>query len=86
MKIDLHCHSTESDGTLSPAALMRAAAEDGVHVLALTDHDTLSGIGRARAAARECGIELIPGVEMSCRYGSQSVHLLGLFVDPEDPR
>ena len=63
---------------------MEAAARDGVTVLALTDHDTLTGIPAARLAAAECGIELVPGVEVSCAWGRESVHLLGLFVDPED--
>lgn len=82
--IDLHSHSTESDGVLSPRAAVEAAARDGVTVLALTDHDTLTGIPAARLAAAECGIELVPGVEVSCAWGRESVHLLGLFVDPED--
>lgn len=63
---------------------MEAAARDGVTVLALTDHDTLSGIPAARLAAAEYGIALVPGVEVSCAWGRESVHLLGLFVDPED--
>ena len=82
--IDLHSHSTESDGVLSPRSAVEAAARDGVTVLALTDHDTLTGIPAARVAAAECGIELVPGVEVSCQWGDESVHLLGLFVDPED--
>ena len=82
--IDLHSHSTESDGVLSPRAAVEAAARDGVTVLALTDHDTLTGIPEARGAAAECGIELVAGVEVSCAWGRESVHLLGLFVDPED--
>ena len=82
--IDLHSHSTESDGVLSPRAAVEAAARDGVTVLALTDHDTLSGIPAARLAAAEYGIALVPGVEVSCAWGRESVHLLGLFVDPED--
>ena len=82
--IDLHSHSTESDGVLSPQAAVEAAVRDGVTVLALTDHDTMTGVPAARLAAGECGIELVPGVEVSCEWGSESVHLLGLFVDPED--
>ena len=83
-RIDLHSHSTESDGVLSPSAAVRAAANDGVTVLALTDHDTMTGIPVARGAAAGCGIELVAGVEVSCQWGRESVHLLGLFVDPED--
>ena len=82
--IDLHSHSTESDGVLSPRAAVEAAARDGVTVLALTDHDTMAGIPAARRAARDCGIELVAGVEVSCQWGRESVHLLGLFVDPGD--
>ena len=82
--IDLHCHSTESDGVLPPAAVVREAVQDGVTVLALTDHDTLTGIPAARAAADEYGIEFVAGIELSCRHGRESVHLLGLFLDPED--
>ena len=84
-KIDLHSHSTESDGVLTPTAAVRAAAADGVTVLALTDHDTMTGLAEAGAAAAACGIELVAGVEVSCQWGSESVHLLGLFLDPEDP-
>ncbi len=82
--IDLHSHSTESDGVLPPRAAVEAAARDGVTVLALTDHDTLTGIPAARLAAADCGIELVAGVEVSCQWGRESVHLLGLFVDPQD--
>lgn len=83
-RIDLHSHSTESDGVLAPATAVRTAAGDGVTVLALTDHDTMTGIPAARDAAAASGIELVPGVEVSCQWGSESVHLLGLFLDPED--
>ena len=69
---------------LSPRAAVEAAVRDGVTVLALTDHDTLTGIPEARQAATECGIELVAGVEVSCGWGRESVHLLGLFVDPGD--
>lgn len=82
--IDLHSHSTESDGVLSPAEVVEQAAADGVRVLALTDHDALSGIPAAREAAALHGIELVSGVEISCSHGRESVHLLGLFLDPED--
>lgn len=81
---DLHSHSTESDGAFPPERVVREAASDGVTVLALTDHDTLTGIGAASEAAKECGIGLVPGVEVSCQHGRESVHLLGLFLDPED--
>ncbi|WP_370966999.1 PHP domain-containing protein [Amycolatopsis sp. cg9] len=79
MTIDLHAHSTASDGTTPPSELPRLAAEAGLAVLALTDHDTLAGLAEASAAA---DIELVPGVEISCRLDDAEVHLLGLFVDP----
>ena len=79
MTIDLHTHSTASDGTTPPADLPRLAAEAGLTVFALTDHDTLAGLAAASAASE---IELVPGVEISCRLDDAEVHLLGLFVDP----
>ena len=80
MKADLHLHSTASDGTLTPGALVRRAAEEGFDTLALTDHDTVAGIAEAQAAAREAGIRLIPGVELSC--GAQKeIHILGYGID-----
>ncbi len=82
--VDLHSHSTESDGSLSPTEVTDRAAWSGVGVFALTDHDTMTGIPEAREAALRHGMEFISGVEISCRYGRESVHLLGLFVDPED--
>jgi predicted metal-dependent phosphoesterase TrpH len=78
--IDLHAHSTASDGTTPPADLPRLAAEAGLTVLALTDHDTFSGLAAATAAASD--VEIVPGVEISCRLDDFEVHLLGLFVDP----
>ncbi len=78
---DLHCHSTASDGTLPPAAVVRRAAAVGVRHLALTDHDTLAGIVEASACAREVGIEFIPGVEISVTWEDKCFHVLGLNVD-----
>ncbi|MGW4063585.1 PHP domain-containing protein [Amycolatopsis sp. NPDC004747] len=80
MTIDLHAHSTASDGTTPPADLPGLAAEAGLTVLALTDHDTFAGLAAASAAATE--VELVPGVEISCRLDDAEVHLLGLFVAP----
>ncbi len=82
--IDLHTHSTESDGVFPPARVVKEAVSDGVTVLALTDHDTLAGLPDAHREAVRHGIEFVPGVEVSCAEGPESVHLLGLFVDPED--
>lgn len=85
MRIDLHTHSTRSDGTEPPAALVRAARDAGLDVVALTDHDTTAGWDEATDAARELGVELVPGLEMSTRFEHRSVHLLAYFVDPTDP-
>jgi len=78
---DLHSHSTESDGTLSPQDLVAHAASQGVSVLALTDHDSTAGIERARKAAAEHGVTLIPGVEISVSWQRQTVHIVGLNID-----
>lgn len=82
---DLHTHSRQSDGTLTPTELVTRAAAAGVEVLALTDHDTLSGIGEARTAAHAAGIRLIPGVEVSVTWNRQTIHVVALNVDPEAP-
>ena len=81
---DLHSHSTASDGTLSPTALVQRAAEHGVDVLALSDHDNTAGIGEAQRAAAAVGIRLIPGVEASVSWNGAVVHILGLGIDPDD--
>lgn len=80
---DLHCHSLASDGTLSPAALVGAAHAAGVDVLALTDHDTTAGVAAAAACAQPLGMRLVPGVEVSVSWNSQTVHILGLGVAPD---
>lgn len=85
MRIDLHTHSSVSDGTDAPAALVRAAKEAGLDVLALTDHDTAAGWPEARAAADEVGITFVPGMEISTKLGRLSVHLLGYLLDPAHP-
>jgi 3',5'-nucleoside bisphosphate phosphatase len=84
VRIDLHSHSTASDGTDPPAEVMRRARAAGLDVIALTDHDTLAGHGEARAALPP-GLSLVPGLEMSCRLGGHSVHLLGYHTDPAHP-
>jgi 3',5'-nucleoside bisphosphate phosphatase len=78
---DLHCHSTRSDGVLQPAALVARAAARGVRVLALTDHDELSGLQEAFDAAGELGIELVAGVEVSVTWAGHTLHVVGLRVD-----
>src|SRR5690606_30160049 len=74
--IDLHSHSTCSDGSFAPARLIAEAATRGVNTLALTDHDTTAGLDEAEAAAREHGIDFVPGVEITCEVAGTEVHLL----------
>ena len=80
---DLHCHSTASDGALTPADLVRRAAAHGVRHLALTDHDTVSGIAEARQTAKHLNLDLIPGVEISVTWENKCFHILGLGIDPQ---
>ena len=82
---DLHSHSTASDGSLAPAELVRRAAEAGIDVLALTDHDTTDGLAEAEAAARRMGLVLVPGVEISVTWRKGTVHILGLGIDRQSP-
>lgn len=82
INLDLHSHSTCSDGTLAPASLVARAAQRGVAMLALTDHDDTSGLAAARVAAQEHGIQLIDGVEISVTWHEQTVHVVGLGIDP----
>lgn len=85
MQIDLHTHSAASDGTDTPGDLVRAAAAAGLDVVALTDHDAMSGWAEAGRAAEEVGITLVPGLEISTRLGHRGVHLLGYLPDPAYP-
>ncbi len=82
---DLHCHSTASDGVLSPRELVERAADMGVDYLALTDHDVLSGLPEARAAAEAARVRLVHGVEISITWHGRTIHVVGLHVDPDDP-
>ncbi|KXU39472.1 phosphoesterase [Ventosimonas gracilis] len=82
---DLHCHSTASDGALAPAAVVARAAERGVKLLALTDHDSTGGLAEARAAAQSLGVQLVDGVELSCLWRGMTVHLLGYGFDANAP-
>ena len=84
INLDLHCHSTYSDGTLSPDELVARAAQRGVAVLALTDHDDTSGLAGARAAAQRHGLRLIDGVEISVTWRGQTIHIVGLNIDPDN--
>ena len=80
--IDLHLHTTSSDGTLTPAELVARAHRAGVRTLSVTDHDTMSGIPAAAAAAAELGMEFLPGIEITAVLDNRDVHLLGYFLDP----
>ncbi|GAA3540375.1 PHP domain-containing protein [Nocardioides daeguensis] len=84
MTIDLHTHSSVSDGTASPADLVRAAAAAGLEVVALTDHDTTAGWDEAAAAAEQAGIGLVRGIEISTRHRGAGVHLLAYLPDADD--
>ena len=83
-RIDLHTHSTASDGTTPPAVLVREAREAGLDVVALTDHDTTAGWDEAAAALPE-GLSLVRGAEISCASGGISLHLLAYLFDPAEP-
>ena len=81
--IDLHCHSTISDGLYSPEELVAYAHEQGVKVLALTDHDDMGGLSRARRAAEQHGMQFINGVEISVTWKKRTLHIVGLKVNPD---
>ncbi|MDR7484143.1 MAG: PHP domain-containing protein [Armatimonadota bacterium] len=81
MRIDLHTHTTASDGLLTPAALVAEAARWGVGLLAVSDHDTTAGVDPATAAGEAAGVEVWPAVELSCDVTDGEVHMLGYFVD-----
>ncbi len=83
--IDLHTHSTASDGMLAPAQLVALAGERGLSVLALTDHDTIAGVAAAALAAAAIGLRFIPGVELSTYVEAGEVHMLGYFIDVANP-
>lgn len=85
MKADLHCHSTCSDGKLSPSDLVARAETRRVALLALTDHDTTSGLAEAARRAEAAGIKFVPGVEISVTWRGESIHVVGLQIDPAHP-
>lgn len=82
MSIDLHSHSTASDGTLSPTELVAHAVSLDVEVLALTDHDSTAGLAEAHLAAEKSGLELVDGTEISVSWNGQTIHILALHIDP----
>ncbi len=81
-KYDLHCHSTASDGALTPSELLQRAHEQGVTTLALTDHDTTNGLAEAQQTANSIGLRLIPGIEFSANWQGKCLHIIGLAIDP----
>lgn len=85
MPVDLHIHSTASDGMLGPAALVAAAKDAGLDAISLCDHDSVSGVAEAMSTGQYLGIMVIPGVELSAETEDISVHILGYFIDYTDP-
>ncbi len=83
-RVDLHTHTTASDGRLRPAELVALAAQRGVAVLSVTDHDTTAGIDEAVAAGQAAGVEIVPGIELSTAVEAGEVHILGYFIDSHD--
>jgi len=81
LEIDLHTHSNRSDGTFTPAEVVRTAAEKGLDAIALVDHDTTDGLEEALSTGHDLGVEVVPGVEFSAEYDRTSVHVLGYWPD-----
>ena len=84
--IDLHIHTTASDGTDSPRAAVEKAAALGLAAVSITDHDSVSGVPEAMRAGAELGVEVVPGIEVSSDYRDNNVHILGYFIDPAAPQ
>jgi predicted metal-dependent phosphoesterase TrpH len=85
-RIDLHMHSTYSDGVHSPATLIAIAKSKGIAGIALTDHDSVDGYDELERAAREAGIDVMTGVELSCEFNGRDLHVLGYGVDPRNEK
>lgn len=83
--VDLHVHSNKSDGSLTPSDLVLEAKKKGLTAFALTDHDTVDGIDEAMEAAKGSGVTVIPGIELSTEYEGKDIHIVGLFIDKEQP-
>ena len=84
--IDLHVHSTASDGSFTPAELVSEAEKAGLAAIAITDHDSVGGIPEALEAGKIHGLEVVPGIELSTEYTDTEIHVVGLYIDPETPR
>lgn len=85
-RVDLHLHTTVSDGALRPEELVKAAAAAGIRVIAITDHDSVDGVKEAERASAGLPIEVIPGIELSSSQNGEEIHVLGYFLDTDDPR
>lgn len=83
-RIDLHIHTTASDGTCAPEKVAELAAEQGLSAIAITDHDTVLGYDEAGRAGERLGLEVVPGIEISTKY-DRAVHILGYYIDPQSP-
>lgn len=83
--VDLHVHSNASDGTFSPSQVVELAKNAGLDAFALTDHDTTAGVPEALEKGRDLNIEVIPGIEVSSSFDGTEIHILGLFVNSDDP-
>ena len=80
--IDLHLHSTQSDGSFSPTQVVQRAAKLGLSAISLTDHDSVAGVQEAQNIGRDIGVEVIPGTELSAQEAGIDIHILGYFIDP----
>jgi predicted metal-dependent phosphoesterase TrpH len=85
LRLDLHVHSTASDGSWSPEAVVRGAAKGGLDVIALTDHDNTTGYAAAATTGRELNVHVVPALEVSSTHNTRDLHVLGYFVDPDAP-
>ena len=85
-KIDLHVHTTASDGTMCPRDVVSLAAMLGLKAIAITDHDTMAGLQEAGEAGELLGVSIVPGIEISSDYKGTEVHILGYFLDPDKPQ
>lgn len=83
--IDLHAHTTASDGTFTPRELVACAAEKRLAAVAITDHDTVEGAAHSAELEAEFGVEVVPGIEISAEYFGYGIHILGYFIDPASP-
>jgi predicted metal-dependent phosphoesterase TrpH len=85
-RIDLHTHTTFSDGSFSPTDLVALANQQGLDILAITDHDTTEGLPEAMEATKGLSLELIPGIELSAQFQNREMHILGYFINMTDPQ